>query len=108
MYRRFFFKCNNEVNFLKDNKINVLICEWGNPFGRGTKFEKIFPEYKIVENKLTEFLIFLNSGGVNSNFFHLKLNSFFLKFINIIDNILIFFLPKIFALNRTVVLKKNK
>ncbi len=72
------------------------------------KFEKIFPEYKIVENKLTEFLIFLNSGGVNSNFFHLKLNSFFLKFINIIDNILIFFLPKIFALNRTVVLKKNK
>ena len=72
------------------------------------KFEKIFPEYKIVENKLTEFLIFLNSGGVNSNFFHLKLNYFFLKLINIIDNILIFFLPNIFALNRTVVLKKNK
>ena len=41
-YRRFFFKCNNEINFLKDNKINVLICEWGNPFGRGIKFEKIF------------------------------------------------------------------
>ena len=31
---------------------------------------------------------------------------FFLKILNIIDEILIFFLPNIFALNRTIVLKK--
>ena len=50
--------------------------------------------------------IFLNSGGVNSSFFYVKLNILFLKMLNIIDDILIFFLPSIFALNRTVVLKK--
>ncbi len=75
-------------------------------FKNDKKFQKYFPQYKIVENKLSEFLIFLNSGGVNSSFFHIKLNNFFLKIINIIDEILIFFLPNIFALNRTIVLKK--
>ena len=70
------------------------------------KFQQNFPQYKIIENKLSEFLIFLNSGGVNSSFFHIKLSYFFLKLLNIIDNILIFFLPGIFALNRTIVIKK--
>ncbi len=77
-------------------------------FKDNNKFKKKFPEYNIIENRLTEFFIFLNSGGVNSSFFHLKLNSFFLKFFNIIDKILIFFLPSIFALNRIIVLKKIK
>ena len=71
------------------------------------KFQKYFPKYQIIENRLSEFFIFLNSGGVNSSFFYLKLNSFFLNFINIIDNFLVFTLPGIFALNRTVVLKKK-
>tara|TARA_Y100000768_G_scaffold228920_1_gene172856 strand:- start:1591 stop:2394 length:804 start_codon:yes stop_codon:yes gene_type:complete len=75
-------------------------------FKNEKKFQKYFPQYKIVENKLSEFFIFLNSGGVNSSFFHIKLNNFFLKILNIIDEILIFFLPNIFALNRTIILKK--
>ena len=75
-------------------------------FKNESKFQKYFPQYKIVENKLSEFLIFLNSGGVNSSFFHVKCSPFFLKIINMVDKILIFFLPSIFALNRTVVLKK--
>ena len=75
-------------------------------FKNDKKFQKHFPQYKIIENKLSEFFIFLNSGGVNSSFFHIKLNNFFLKILNIIDEILIFFLPNIFALNRTIVLKK--
>ena len=75
-------------------------------FKNDKKFQKYFPQYKIVENKLSEFFIFLNSGGVNSSFFHIKLNNFFLKILNIVDEILIFFLPNIFALNRTIVLKK--
>ena len=75
-------------------------------FKNEEKFQKYFPQYKIVENKLSEFFIFLNSGGVNSSFFHIKLNNFFLKTLNIIDEILIFFLPNIFALNRTIILKK--
>ena len=75
-------------------------------FKNDKKFQKYFPQYKIVENRLSEFFIFLNSGGVNSSFFHIKLNSLFLRILNIIDEILIFFLPNIFALNRTTVLKK--
>ena len=75
-------------------------------FKSNNKFQRYFPQYKIVENKLSEFFIFLNSGGVNSSFFHIKLNNFFLKILNIIDEILIFFLPNIFALNRTIILKK--
>ena len=75
-------------------------------FKNDKEFKRYFPQYEILENKLSEFLIFLNSGGVNSSFFHIKLNNFFLKILNIIDEILIFFLPSIFALNRTVVLKK--
>ena len=75
-------------------------------FKNDKEFQRYFPQYKILENRLSEFFIFLNSGGVNSSFFHIKLNNFFLKILNIIDEILIFFLPSIFALNRTVVLKK--
>ena len=75
-------------------------------FKNGKIFNQYFPQYEIIENKLSEFFIFLNSGGVNSSFFRIKMNYFFLKIFNIVDNILIFFLPKIFALNRTIVLKK--
>ena len=75
-------------------------------FKSDKKFQKYFPQYKIVENKLSEFFIFLNSGGVNSSFFHIRLSNFFLKILNFIDEILIFLLPSIFALNRTIVLKK--
>ncbi len=71
------------------------------------KFEKHFPQFKIKKNILTEFLIFLNSGGVNSSFFHIKLSEFFLKIVDKIDNLLIYFFPSIFALNRTTVLQKK-
>ena len=70
------------------------------------KFEFYFPQYRIIENRLSEFLIFLNSGGVNSEFFHIKLNNFFLKLIDSIDKLLIYFFPRLFAFNRTIVLKK--
>lgn len=69
-------------------------------------FIKHFPQFKIKKNKLSEFIIFLNSGGVNTNVPRLPLNNTFLKFLNIIDIILIFFFPNIFALNRSVVLEK--
>ena len=71
-----------------------------------SKFEKNFPQYKIVKNQLSEFFIFLNSGGVNSQFFYIRMNNFFLNLIDKIDKFLIYFLPNLFALNRTVVLQK--
>ena len=70
------------------------------------KFEKNFPQYSIEKNYVSEFLIFLNSGGVNSDFFNLKFNPFLLNMIDFIDKFLIFLFPSFFALNRTIVLRK--
>ena len=76
-------------------------------FKNNKKFESHFPEYKIVENKLSEFFVFLNSGGVNSNFLYLKLNKTLLKLVNCVDNFLIYIFPSIFALNRKIIIKKK-
>lgn len=76
-------------------------------FKNQTKFHNNFPQYEIEKNYVSEFFIFLNSGGVNSDFFNIKLNYLFLSVVNFIDQILIFFLPNIFALNRTIILKKK-
>tara|TARA_B100001057_G_C22777534_1_gene922253 strand:- start:63 stop:857 length:795 start_codon:yes stop_codon:yes gene_type:complete len=77
-------------------------------FKNKQKFHKHFPQYIIEKNYVSEFFIFLNSGGVNSDFFCIKLNVFLLSIINFIDQILIFLFPNIFALNRTIVLRKKK
>ncbi len=70
------------------------------------KFQNFFPIFKIEKNIVSEFFIFLNSGGVNSSFFCIKLNKFFLGIINLIDNILIYLFPNFFPLNRTTVIRK--
>ena len=70
------------------------------------KFNRYFPGVKFLKNELSEFFIFINSGGVNSDIFKIPLNNFFLNIFNLIDYILIKFLPGIFALNRSIVLKK--
>ena len=77
-------------------------------FKNEEKFHKKFPQYKIVYNKLSEFFIFLNSGGVVQKTYYIPVNKFFFNILNYIDKFLIFFLPSIFALGRTVVLKKIK
>lgn len=77
-------------------------------FHKEKKFLKFFPEYKIEKNVLNEFSIFLNSGGVVSDSFFIPLNNFFLKIIDWVDNVLISLLPRVFALNRRIVLKKVK
>ena len=75
-------------------------------FNNEDRFKKFFPEYSIEINKLNEFSIFLNSGGVVSESIFIPLNNFFLKILDFIDDVLIFFFPRIFALNRRIVLKK--
>ena len=73
-------------------------------FKNKQKFERNFPQYLIEKNNVSEFFIFLNSGGVNSDFFNIKLNNFFLNIVDIIDKILIFLFPGVFAvLTRTTV-----
>lgn len=77
-------------------------------FKNEKKFNKYFPQFKIINNSLSEFFIFLNSGGVNSSFFYIPLTNALLNAINLIDEFLIFLFPKIFALNRKIILKKIK
>ena len=76
-------------------------------FNDEKKFHLNFPQYEIVKNELSEFLIFLNSGGVVQKTFHLPLNKFFFNILDFIDNILISIFPNIFALGRSVILKKK-
>ena len=75
-------------------------------FENEVKFLNNFPEYKIIKNELSEFFIFINSGGVNADIKKIPMNNFFLNIMNIIDKVLVKFFPKVFALNRSVVLKK--
>ena len=71
------------------------------------KFNNKFgTKFSIIHQKFFECFIFLNSGGVSSKTFYIPLNNFFLKILNVIDNILIKFFPNIFAMGRQIVLKK--
>ena len=64
-------------------------------------------DFEIKYEKLTECLIFLNSGGASSKTFYIPMNNLFIKFFDIIDQILIKFFPKIFAMGRRLVLIKK-
>ena len=85
---------NNATAYLLFNDVN--------------KFYSNFPQYKIIKNDLSEFFIFINSGGVVQEKIHLPTNKFVFSILNFIDKMLIFLLPRIFALGRSVVLQKVK
>ena len=69
--------------------------------------ERLGNYFKIEYEKLTECLIFLNSGGVTSKTFSIPMNKFFLKILKIIDIILIKISPNIFCMGRRIVLVKK-
>jgi hypothetical protein len=77
-------------------------------FSKKNKNDIFLKDFKILENELSEFLIFLNSGGGGVNSPYIKLNNFFLRFVDVLDNFLIKLFPKIFAMNRKIILKKFK
>ena len=72
------------------------------------KFDENLGKYfKIEYEKLTECLIFLNSGGVTSKTKHFPMNNFFLNTLHFIDKILVKLLPSIFCMGRRIVLTKS-
>ena len=70
-------------------------------------FHDNFPEYSIIKNELSEFLIFINSGGVVQKTFFIPVNRFIFNILNFVDQILVSLFPGIFALGRSIVIKKN-
>ena len=76
-------------------------------FDNKKKFEENLGKYFEKEHeKLTECLIFLNSGGVTSKTKCIPMNNFFLNILNFIDKILVKLLPSFFCMGRRIVLKK--
>jgi len=70
------------------------------------RFQKNVPYFKISYQSFEEFFIFLNSGGVIAKTAYLPLPTFLLKGLKFLDDILAKTLPKVFALQRRVVLEK--
>ena len=62
--------------------------------------------FKIEYDEILHCFTFLNSGGVTSKTFYIPLNYFFLNLLDKIDYIFTESLPKIFAMNRRLILKK--
>ena len=76
-------------------------------FDDKNKFNENLGKYFTIEyEKLTECLIFLNSGGVTSKTKYIPMNNFFLNILYYIDKILVTLLPSVFCMGRRIVLKK--
>lgn len=75
-------------------------------FEQEKKFETVFSTLKIELNKKGEFLIFPLSGGVISKTKVPELPTFLLNIANRIDYLLAGILPSVFAMGRSVVIRK--
>ena len=76
-------------------------------FDNKKKFnENLGMYFKVEYEKLSECLIFLNSGGVTSKTRCIPMNKFLLNILNFIDKILIKLLPSVFCMGRRIVLTK--
>ena len=84
----------NNKNFWFENNSTGKIL-----FSNLKKNKKFLNDYIIIENDLSEFLIFLNCSGNGVNTPHIPMNYFFLKIINKLDKVLVKLMPSIFALN---------
>ena len=77
-------------------------------FDNKLKFEENLGQlFKIEYEKLTECLIFLNSGGVTSKTRYVPMNRLFLNILHQIDKIIVKLFPNIFCMGRRIVLRKN-
>ena len=74
---------------------------------RSKFYKEIGNLFEIEYEKLTECLIFINSGGVTSKTACIPMNNFFLNILHKFDKILVKLMPSIFCMGRRIVLKKN-
>jgi SAM-dependent methyltransferase len=71
-----------------------------------TRFEQTFPSLKIEVNELCECLLFPLSGGVISKTRVPELPGILLKAVLLLDRLLVWVAPSLFALGRRVVVRK--
>lgn len=69
--------------------------------------QELFRGFEVIHTRRSEFLAFINSGGVTAKTKYIPLTPRLLKFQRSIDRILSKLAPKIFALQMRVVLKKT-
>ena len=70
-------------------------------------FEREFPNWKVIHFENSEFLKFINSGGVVAKTNYIKLTTFGLKIQDLIDDFLVRKFPRCFALQMQIVLEKK-
>jgi len=75
-------------------------------FKSPSKFESKFPGLKIIKNETCEFMLFPLSGGVISKTSVPELPHWLLKLVKKIDKVLTLNFPDLFAMGRSVVIKK--
>jgi len=75
-------------------------------FNNPVVFEKNVTNFKVVKNEKNECILFPISGGVISKSRTIQLPKSILSWINHLDHFLVWLAPSIFALGRSVVLKK--
>ena len=70
-------------------------------------FKKNIPYFNFTHTSYSEFILFINSGGVISKTFHIPLPNFVNDIIVHIDNLLSKIFPSFFSLQRQIVLEKK-
>lgn len=76
-------------------------------FSSHARFEEALPQFKIEKDELNECFVFPLSGGVIAKVRVPELNHFVLKIVGLVDRFLIALAPAVFAMGRSVVLKKS-
>jgi SAM-dependent methyltransferase len=77
-------------------------------FDDADRFHREVPWFRIIRNTFSEFILFLNSGGVTAKTISIPLPEWALRIAEKIDNTLASAFPMVFALQRQVVLKKQE
>ncbi len=75
-------------------------------FRDGAEFERRIPGFRIEKNELNECFVFLASGGVVVRAKTIELPKFMLRAIDTMDTVLVKLMPSVFAMGRSVVLRK--
>lgn len=70
------------------------------------RFERAYPSFRIVEHRLSEFLVYFNSGGIVGRAPYLPLPSFLIGVLDWIDRVLVAAAPAVFASQRRIVLRR--